>query len=136
MYKEYIKDKVPGTPLYVNRKQYGDIIRRANEAISDYVLKDTYHLRLPFALGILYIVKKRINYAASNLPIDWENSKKYGKRIYHTNEHTNEYRYRWMWNLKRASVKHGACYFFIPCRTNSRNLAKILKTGKDYPNEN
>jgi len=132
MYKDYIKDKPKGSPFYVTRKRYGDIIRRSNDLISGYVLNESYHFKFPYGLGILNVVKKRLDFAYNKLAVDWAATKKYGKKIFHTNEHTNEYKYSWMWNLRISSVTHSSCYLFVPARGINRELAKMLKNGKDY----
>lgn len=133
LYKFYIKDIEPGNTLFVSRGKHGEILKRANELFSEYVLDFAYRVRLPFSLGVMGITKKRLNFASNRLPIDWENSRKYGRRIYHTNEHTNEYKYRWAWYPGTNGTKHASCYLFVPTRTNSRKLAALLKQGKDYP---
>ena len=132
LYKYYISDKEKGTVLWVDRKTYTSIIKAANTMLADYILNESYHIVLPYLLGRLRIVKKRLDFAEGKLPIDWAATKKYGKRIFHTNEHTNEYKYRWLWDKHHSNVKHSNYYSFIPCRTNSRKLAQSLFNKIDY----
>ena len=61
----------------------------------------------------------------NKLKIDWAASKKLGKRIYHLNDHTGGYKYRFYWT--KGIIKNITAYSFIPTRTNTRTLAGILK---------
>ena len=77
-------------------------------------------------MGSLRVKKTKMNFTDKNtLRVDWQASKKFNKRIYHLNEHTGGYKYRFYWS--RGIIKNITAYSFIPTRTNSRRLASILK---------
>ena len=90
------------------------------------ILLNSEEVRLPYRLGTVRIKKSKMKYDDKNkLKIDWAKSKKLGKRIYHLNDHTGGYNYRFYWT--KGIVKNITAYSFIPTRTNTRRLASILK---------
>jgi len=134
MYKYYIKSVIDN-PLYqVSWKTYKMILNEYVKRVVDYMLDDNYIFKPGFGFGLFYIGKlgrKRL----SNVPIDWEKTLKYGKRIYHLNEETGRYIYRYIWQPERHGfeVDNLKTYRFIPSRTNKRRLAKYIKVNKhDY----
>lgn len=87
-------------------------------------------------LGRMYIQKFKspIGYLKrkKKLKINWSESMKYKRYIYHLNEHTNGYRMKI--NFLCNNFIKGTCYSFVPLRKFQRQLAEALKTtkGLDY----
>ena len=126
MYKYYIKDKKPGSPLYVDYKTYAYILKETNKKIAQLVLGGIYHVFLPCNMGKLKVVKKRLDFAKGKLPVDWKSSKEHGRLIYHTNDHTDGYRYKWFWERHTSIAVNKSFFRFVATRTNNRELAKRL----------
>jgi len=54
---------------------------------------------MPYGLGYVQVVKyKPKTYTDKSLSVDYKESKKYNKKIYHLNEHSNGYKYRLYWS--------------------------------------
>ena len=107
-------------------KYYKDICDEFNKLFIDEILISSEEMRLPYRLGTIRVKKSKMKYDDKNkLKIDWAASKKLGKRIYHLNDHTGGYKYRFYWT--KGIVKNITAYSFIPTRTNTRRLASILK---------
>lgn len=118
---------------------FAKILRDFNKELSRVILEESEIINLPFRLGKLYITKTKQWYSKPewskiplNLPIDWKTSKEIGKRVYHLNEHTNGYIYRWRWYKRGAHVANVTLYKFLPVRQNKRKITQLLKKGVDY----
>ena len=112
--------------LLVDKKLFRAICDEFNKLLIDEILISSEEIRLPYRLGTIRIKKSKMKYDDKNkLKIDWAASKKLGKRIYHLNDHTGGYKYRFYWT--KGIVKNITAYSFIPTRTNTRSLASILK---------
>lgn len=134
MYKSYIKDIDLNSPYYVGYNTYKEIATAYLKQIGEYIYETSLEYRLPHSLGGFQLVKKKRNLDRMfhNSQIDWENTVKYGKKVYHVNEHSDGYRYFFMWN-KNGKLLNISRYRFVPTRTNKRKLANYVKTNKrDY----
>ena len=115
--------------LLVDKKLFRTICDEFNKLLIDEILISSEEIRLPYRLGTIRIKKSKMKYDDKNkLKIDWAASKKLGKRIYHLNDHTGGYKYRFYWT--KGIVKNITAYSFIPTRTNTRRLASILKDNE------
>lgn len=110
-------------------KVCGEFNKRVVEAILD---GKTFYM--PSAMGHIDIQKLETFDPKYDGYIDWPNSVKYGKQIYHTNPHSDGYRYRVVWwRLDNQSRGGSKLYNFTACRDFKRTLAKLLKDRKvDY----
>ena len=121
----YYKDNVI-PELQVDKQTFRKICDEFNKLIIDEILVNSEEVRLPYRLGTIRVKKSKMKYDDKNkLKIDWAASRKLGKRIYHLNDHTGGYKYRFYWT--KGIVKNITAYSFIPTRTNTRTLASILK---------
>lgn len=124
VYKKYKEDVIP--ELQVDKKLFRKICDEFNRMLIDEILLNSEEIRLPYRLGTVRIKKSKMKYDDKNkLKIDWAASRKLGKRIYHLNDHTGGYKYRFYWT--KGIIKNITAYSFIPTRTNTRTLAGILK---------
>jgi|TARA_R110000737_G_scaffold318312_1_gene329198 hypothetical protein len=124
VYKHYKKEVIP--ELQVDKKLFRAVCDEFNRLIVEAILIRSEEVRLPYRLGTIRIKKSKMKYDDKNkLKIDWAASKKIGKRIYHLNDHTGGYKYRFYWT--KGIVKNITAYSFLPTRTNTRHLASILK---------
>lgn len=109
------------------------VLRDFNQILVDEILLHSKEIKLSHRLGWLRVKKSKMSFKDKNkLRIDWQATKKAGKKIYHTNDHRSGYKYRFFW--KKDRISGDSPYSFIPTRTNKRRLAYILKNDKsiDY----
>ena len=138
-FKSKYLDKVP--TYVVDYKTYANIIRDYNMLVIDEIINHGTLFKVPAGLGTIRIEKKKmkIGYLKEKryLKVDWKKSQEYNKIIYHLNEHTDGFRYKWKWGKIRMLVQHRTAYHFMPTRAAKRRLAGILQTdrSKDYHEE-
>lgn len=133
-YESYI-DYVSDNKLYqVDYKTFRNIIDDYFRYLRDELIENGKEIKLPCRLGTLSIIKhKPKNFNNRSLRIDYGESKKEGKLLYHLNEHSNYFKYRFHWNKKDMLVKNKGKYQLIMTRTNKRRLAYIIKNRiRDY----
>lgn len=133
-YTSYIK-YVEGNPLYqVEYRVFRDVINDYFKHLRDELIENGREIKLPCRMGTLQIVKhKPKEYTGKSLRIDYAESKKHDKVIYHLNEHTSGFKYRAYWNKQSMIVKNKTKYQLILTRDNKRHLAQILKNRvRDY----
>jgi len=119
----------------VGYKKYRAICESFNKKLIDQILLNAKEFKMPNRLGSLRILKKEMNYSVgkNKLKIDWKETNMQKKVIYHLNDHTDGFNYRWFWSKKNAIIKNKTVYSFQATRTNKRKLAGLLKTKQvDY----
>ena len=91
------------------------------------IIEDNLPFKMPCRLGVLRVKKSKMNYKDKNkLKVDWKTSKEANKIVYHLNDHTNGYKFRFWWE-KRGPIKNLSVYSFTPIREYKRLLSSILK---------
>ena len=123
-YKEY-KENEKGS--IISYKEYTEIIYAANKKIANHIL-DGGFFKMPYSLGDLQIRRHKVNY--NNLKIDFAEFNKTGKKIRMLNEHTDGWYFYFKWDKSLCNVPYRFFYSFIPTRTNSRTLTRLLKSGE------
>jgi len=134
-YKLYLKTVEKNSPYYMSYEKYVSIVSAYLEYIRDTIIDEGLSFKMPCHLGVFRIVKKKIKFSGKLTvnSVDWENTKKYGKMIHYTNEHSDGYKYLFMWDKRNARLKNISKYRFIPTRDNKRTLAKYIKNKiRDY----
>ena len=130
-YMEYVDDN----PLYQDEyRKFRDIINDYFRYLRDEIIENGKEVRLPCRMGTLQVVKhKPKTYTSKSLRIDFKATKEAGKTIYHLNEHTNMYKYRFLWSKQNMLTKNKTKYQLIMTRANKRRLAYLLKNRvRDY----
>lgn len=116
----------------IDRATYSNIIEDAMKMISSAIFSG-YEFKIPH-IGDISIVKampKRFN--KKSIRIDFGESKKVGKTVYHTNDHSGGFKYRFMWSKQHIIVRNKSRYEMIFTRENKRELARIIKNKEhDY----
>jgi hypothetical protein len=114
--------------------KYKEILDTCNWMFIEYALRTGMKVTLPFGFGPLAVNKKMLKRFKEfegkkyiNLRIDWAKTKKAGKRVYHTNEHTDGFNYKWVWFPNEARFYLSDAYVFNPGRYSSRAISKYLK---------
>ena len=141
-YKLYKKrSKTP-----VSLKQYISLCNEYNKFLMGKVFEG-HEPTLPSRLGTFSIVgaKSKIRFdedGKPNLAPDWQKtialwnknpeSKAAGKKVYHTNAHTNGVRYKLVWSKKRVIIKNKTLYSMRLTRANKRMISSEIKSGKEY----
>lgn len=143
MYNSYKKHRK--LKPYVTREDFFKIVATFNREVIKLILYKNYSFNIPFGLGSLKVVKKKKNgyilddegnVIEKDLVIDrrrtwqlWKNNPKARedkKYVYHLNEHTDGYVYRFFWDRKGVSVQNITSYKFNTIRANKRWLYSIL----------
>lgn len=130
-YCGYVEDN----PLYqVSYKVFRSIVSDYFRYLRDEIIENGKEVRLPCRMGTLQVVKhKPKTYTSKSLRIDFKATKEAGKTIYHLNEHTNMYKYRFLWSKQNMLTKNKTKYQLIMTRANKRRLAYLLKNRvRDY----
>lgn len=115
----------------ITYEKFKQIIYTFSYYLRDHILETGEMIKLPFGMGELSINKRktrRVNkYNKIILPIDWVATKKNGFKTYNFNDHTEGYKFRWIWFRGKARFGYALMWVFKPSRTTSRLLAKYLK---------
>ncbi len=130
-YCEYVEDN----PLYqVDYKTFRGIIDDYFRYLRDEIIENGKEVKLPCRLGTLQIVKhKPKEWTGKSLRMDYHASKEYGKMMYHLNEHSNGFKYRYYWSKLNMLTPNKSKYQLIMTRANKRRLAQIIKGRvRDY----
>tara|TARA_Y100001973_G_C5176974_1_gene322536 strand:- start:743 stop:1213 length:471 start_codon:yes stop_codon:yes gene_type:complete len=133
-FKAFNKDQSPESLFFIDYKTYRSVCEKFNKKVVEDILYNAGEFKLPYRLGEIRIQKKKMKFDTSKMKINWKATKESGFRVYHMNDHRDNYRYRWYWKKKNVIVQNKTLYSFIPSRANKRELAKLLKTDKsiDY----
>jgi len=144
IYNFYKKKQKLKNRKVVNRKIFGKIIRNYNREICKYIVNDSEEFRMPFRVGYLRIrkFKQRLildpdgKLKTRHFKVDWkktnelwnknEEAKKAKKVVYHINEHSNRYYFKWYWFKITSNIKNVHYYTLVMSRQNKRLIAKAL----------
>lgn len=129
----------------VSKSTHSSVLNSFNKELSKAIMEDAFEYLLPFRLGSLRIRKYKAQYKIDeetgkiigNLPVNWKatnelwsknpEAKENKKRVYHTNEHSDGYQYKWNFSNYRSNCINKSAYCFVPSRTNKRALASLIK---------
>ncbi len=134
-YKDFSKNVETGKIYKSDYKTYRAVCEEFNKKTVDDILLNMGEFELPYGMGSIRIQKKKMNISRKDsLRVDWEASKKVGKKVYFLNDHRDNHRYRWYWKKNDSIIINRTAYSFTACRANKRELARLLKTSKmiDY----
>ena len=137
-YLRFLKDnKVSETEL--SFEKYKKNLDVCNWMYIEYALSTGQKVQLPYGFGTLAINKKMLKRFKIhkgkkyvNLRPDWKETRTNGKMVYHTNEHTDGYNFRWIWFSEDAKLHLNDLYVFKPGRYASRAITKYI----NKPNSN
>lgn len=132
-YQRYKQNIEPNTSYDVDFNTYRAIVFDYFKFIRDQIF-DGKEFYLPCRLGTIQIVKhKPKEYTNKSLRYDWKAMRELGKKVYYLNEHSDGYKYRYLWGKKDMLVTNKTKYMFIASRANKRTLAAIIKNKEhDY----
>lgn len=143
-----------GTPSKggCKQKEFRGIINEFNRYLADQIIKGE-KVVLPFGLGCLEVLKKKQKYIIKDGKLDtkqllpdwpktweyWKTNQKAAaekKLLFYTNEHTDNYRYKFNWDKYNTNVRGMRNYSFSPSKLLSRRLKEHLldpESIKNYP---
>ena len=120
-YRETFKDKKTTWGVFSN------VCKDFNNEMMRLILGEGFKFYIPHGLGMVTVVKRNKIESRSKRQIDWQASKRLGKHIFHENEHTNGWNYRFLWRRYGYNFKNKTLYIFRAVRSKKRQLAAILK---------
>ena len=142
-----------GKPEFtISRSIQGKILNLFSSKVSEAMLTEAYEYKMPHRLGVIrirkYMQKIRIDEDGKlrGVNVDWKatldlwekdpTAKSNKKRVFHTNEHSDGYNYKWYFCNYSYAYKNKSVYAFCPSRDNSRRIAELVKdenfTGDYY----
>lgn len=111
---------------HISKMEYEQVLDTLFSKIFS-TLKEGKSYELPFKLGCFKIIK----YKNNKKYIDWNNTKKLGKIVYHQNFHSDGFNYRIKWDKRKARLFKGRLiYKFKTVRWFTRDIAKGIKQNK------
>jgi len=136
---DFYNDYVEEFSDNVTRDQYKNLMETFFETLRNEIIENRYRFKMPFHLGTIRIKKRKNPSSLRKNCLDYNKTKKLGKKIYHLNLHTGRYYFRWIWEKGRGiGYKNKTIYSFRPLRKAKRQLAAYIKkcandpTLKDY----
>lgn len=131
IYKQHLEEVEKDSPYNIPYNTIVSIYKDFYEGVMDNIFEGgLYHL--PHGMGELSILGKRPKeFKKSNLSVDWANTLKAGKKVYHLNDHSNYIKYSFHWAKARSRMPNKASYRLVMTRDHKRNLATKIKSG-DY----
>lgn len=146
-YKLYKKS----TTNPVDIKDYIIYANEYNKFLMNKVLEGN-EVTLPSRLGTLSVIGKKQqisfdeNGKIKGLAPDWVKTKKLWDSnevakekkqiVYHTNNHTDNTRYKFFWSKQRVLVQNKILYALKMTRDNKRKVHFLIKEGKQYITKN
>ena len=143
-YKQY---KETTTNEIVDSRTYIDYANEFNKFLAEKVIEG-YEITLPARLGTLSIIGKKQkikvdeNGKIFGLAPDWVKTKELWdnnpkakeekKLLYHTNNHTDNTIYKFLWSKNRILITNKILYSLRMTRDNKRKVHSLVKNGKKY----
>lgn len=123
-----------GTVYDVELSVYRNVLVDYFKYLRDSVIEEGRDVKFPCRLGRFYIIKhKPKTLTKQSLKVDFKTTRELGKIIYHLNEHSDGFKYRFFWQKTNSMIKNQVKYMFIWARDNKRRLAQIIKNKEhDY----
>lgn len=141
-YKDYKEIEVDA----VDEKTYLKLTALYNKFLIKKALEGN-EVTLPARLGTISIQGKKskirvIEGEVKGLAPDWKKTKELWREnkeakkrkqlVFHTNSHTDGYRYKWHWSKKNVLVENKILYSLVMTRANKRAASKNIKKGYQY----
>lgn len=133
-YDSYYNQIDPETVYNVGYTKFRAVVEDYFKHIAEEVVENSKVFNLPSKMGYLSVVKHQPkSWTSKSLSVDFELTKKYNKTIYHMNEHSHGYKFRFLWSKKWQMLTYKSHYRFLAARDLKRRLAEIIKNKEhDY----
>lgn len=128
-YNIFIKEN---PELKLTYKQYDMCIREINHQYVLHCLETGNAVKLPYGLGVLAVNRKKgkktfIDEKGTKhicIAINWNETNKLKRKVYHFNEHTDGYHCNWYWIKSLSKIRIVSMWSFKIAKINSQ----LLKT--------
>jgi len=126
--------------ITITFKEYETIIRKLNLTYLLRILETGHIIKLPFGLGYLTINKKKPKRIFTDekgthilLPVNWDETHKQDKLVYHFNDNTDGYNCHWCWLKYNSKIRMTNIWELRVCKL-GKNLLKdfLCNRGKEY----
>lgn len=117
-YREYIESIEPGTKYDISKAVHRYIIEKFWLAVRDEIIYNYKDFYMSYPLG--YIRVKRMATRIKNLKYNYGHYRKTGEKLYHMNEHTNEFYFKFSWY--GSKIQNRKIYKFVANRTNLKRV--------------
>lgn len=104
-YNDYKKER-KDLNVCLSRSVFIKVVKQALREIAKLIIREKFHFRLPFMMGVIRIQKKHRPSELDHCSIDFNKTKKIGKTVRHLNTHSNGDYFKWKWEKTRRT-----CYF-------------------------
>lgn len=133
-YNNYLKDIESDTIYDIDYNKYRAIVTDYFKYLQKQLIEEGKIIKLPYRMGTVQIIKKKPKYYDKrSLRIDYQATKQTGKLIFLLNEHSDEFKYRYLWSKTDIMVPNKSMYQLVATRANKRRLAVIIKNKElDY----
>lgn len=133
-YNNYLKDIESDTVYDIDYNKYRAIVTDYFKYLQKQLIEEGKIIKLPYRMGTVQIIKKKPKYYDKrSLRIDYQATKQTGKLIFLLNEHSDEFKYRYLWSKTDIMVPNKSMYQLVATRANKRRLAVIIKNKElDY----
>ena len=133
-YEFYIEERKDDPSFLVDKSLYYELVDEFYKRAMDYVLDHAGEFKMPYELGTIRVIKRRVNRDSLNAKnVDWAKTNEHGKLIFHLNEHSDYYKYLFQWDKKDMHCDNLFYYRLPMSRANKRRLARNIKSGEyDY----
>lgn len=122
--------------INISYTEWCNILYSFNYGFRDYCLETGKKAKFPYGIGEFCITKfkpkktKEIDGIEHiNLNVDWKRTKERGFKIYHMNNHTEGFDFRWLWVRRSPRFVESSVWNFKPSRVSSRLINHYIKQG-------
>lgn len=133
-YNDYLTNIEPDTVYDIDYNTYRAIVTDYFRYLQNRLIEEGRLIKLPYRMGSVQIVKSKPKHLDKrSLRIDYQATKETGKLIFLLNEHSDMFKYRFMWSKVDMMVSNKSKYQLVATRANKRRLAEIIKQKElDY----
>lgn len=130
IYNEYISEVEEGSPYDISYNKFVALCEEFYKEVMEYIFDGGLYI-FPHRMGEISIIGKRPKKLDKiSMSVDWEQTNKLGKAVYHINDHSDYTKYRFHWSKVNCYVKNKTKYRLEFTRANKRKLASIIKSGE------
>lgn len=131
--KMYSKDDTIEDKL--DKSTFLNILKDFFQEIKNEIIYNQYNFFIPKSSTALRIKKIKNKSDFSFLKLDYKKSRELNKKVYHLNNHSNGFYFRFYWDKRRDvsnRIKYKVLYRFYPVRTVKKELSDhIINSAKD-----
>lgn len=133
-YNDYLGTIETDTVYDVDYNKYRAIVTDYFKYLQHQLIEEGKRVKLPYRMGTLQIIKSKPKHLDKrSLRIDYQATKQTGKLIFLLNEHSDFFKYRFLWSKVDMMVPNKSKYQLVATRANKRRLAEIIKNRElDY----